>query len=213
MQWYYSKNGSQLGPISAEELQSKVLSGEIAKTDLVWKDGLADWLPAGQVPELRPAVSSAPVAVSSPTPSPYQSPSAVQSASQVPSGGVLTGAPPSQGFAVASMVCGIIAVLTCCLWCLSGPLAIVAVVMGHIALSKAKAEPGRYGGKSMARTGLITGYLALALTVIFTILVAWLQTISPEKLDQMDYIPNEIREEIRRQRGVEKVRLEKSSNP
>lgn len=53
MQWYYSKNGNQLGPIGTEEIQSKLASGEIASSDLVWKDGLADWLPAGQVPELR----------------------------------------------------------------------------------------------------------------------------------------------------------------
>ncbi len=213
MQWYYSKNGNQLGPISTEELQSKVVSGEIAKADLVWKDGLADWLPAGQVPELRPVASSAPDGGASPTPSPYQPPATAQTRPQSPAGGAWTGAPPSQGLAVASMVCGIIAVLTCCLWCLSGPLAIAAVVMGHIALSKAKAEPARYGGKGMAKAGLITGYLALLLTLIVTILSFWLQTVSPEKLEQLDFLPTEIREELQKQRQQQKVRLEKPATP
>lgn len=53
MQWYYSKNGTQLGPIGDEEIKAKIASGEVAPTDLVWKDGMGDWLPAGQVQELR----------------------------------------------------------------------------------------------------------------------------------------------------------------
>lgn len=211
MQWYYSKNGTQLGPIGTEDIQAKLASGEISQTDLVWKDGMPDWLPAGQVAELRPAVPSAPVEVSSPTPSPYQTPSTVQTGPPVPATAVMPGAPLSQGFAVASMVCGIIAVLSCCLWCLSGPLAIVAVVMGHVALSKAKADPARYGGKGMAKAGLIAGYLALVMTLIVTILSVWLQTVSPEKLEQMDFLPREIREEMQKQREQQKGRIQKSS--
>lgn len=213
MQWYYSKNGNQLGPISTEELQSKVVSGEIAAKDLVWKDGMADWLSVGEIAELRPAASPAPVGGASPSPSPYQSPAAAPTRPQAPAGAVWTGAPPSQGLAIASMVCGIIAVLSCCLWCLSGPLAIVAVVMGHVALSKAKAEPARHGGRSMAKAGLITGYLALVLTLVVTILSFWLQTVPPEKLEQLEFLPKEVREELQKKREQQKVRLEKPSNP
>lgn len=54
MSWYYSKNGTQLGPISADELKGKASSGEIFATDLVWKEGMADWQPFGQVAELQP---------------------------------------------------------------------------------------------------------------------------------------------------------------
>ena len=77
MQWYYSKNGTQLGPISTEEIQAKLASGEIASGDLVWKDGMADWLPAGQIAEFRTTVPAAPVS-SQPVggPSPYLPPAA-----------------------------------------------------------------------------------------------------------------------------------------
>jgi hypothetical protein len=66
MQWYYSKNGTQLGPIPQSELISKLTSGEVSPADLVWKDGMGDWLPASQVGELsvlRPASVAAPSAV------------------------------------------------------------------------------------------------------------------------------------------------------
>jgi hypothetical protein len=53
MQWYYSKNGTQLGPVEQGELIAKLTSGEVAPSDLVWREGMLDWLPAGQIAELR----------------------------------------------------------------------------------------------------------------------------------------------------------------
>ena len=53
MSWYYSKNGTQLGPISEEEMSAKVKVGEIAPTDLIWQEGMADWKPAGQVSAIQ----------------------------------------------------------------------------------------------------------------------------------------------------------------
>ena len=57
MQWYYSKNGTQLGPVEESELRAKLGSGEIAAADLVWRDGMSDWLAAAKVAELNVAVS------------------------------------------------------------------------------------------------------------------------------------------------------------
>jgi len=55
MQWYYSKSGSQLGPIEQEELRAKIASGEVQPSDLVWREGLADWQPYSRIPELQSA--------------------------------------------------------------------------------------------------------------------------------------------------------------
>jgi hypothetical protein len=68
MQWYFSKNGVQFGPVSQSELCNKLATGEIARTELVWRDGMSDWIPAAQVPELNASavVSAARPAVSSP---------------------------------------------------------------------------------------------------------------------------------------------------
>lgn len=66
MQWYYSKNGSQLGPVEQGELLAKISSGEVAQSDMVWREGMGDWLPVSKVNELvmvaRPTPSSAPSA-------------------------------------------------------------------------------------------------------------------------------------------------------
>lgn len=50
--WYYSKDGLQMGPVSLEELSVKAKGGEILPSDLVWREGMADWLALARVPEL-----------------------------------------------------------------------------------------------------------------------------------------------------------------
>lgn len=74
---------------------------------------------------------------------------------------------PQKGLAIASLVCGILALpSTCCCSLLSLPLAIAAAVMGGIALSKANAQPEIYGeGKGMAIGGLVCGILAILFSI------------------------------------------------
>ena len=66
MSWYYSKQGTQLGPISEEELSAKAKSGEVAGSDLIWKEGMPDWKPLSQVSEFSGlAIQGGPPAVGS----------------------------------------------------------------------------------------------------------------------------------------------------
>lgn len=52
-EWYYSQNGVQEGPVAEVDFLEKIGRGEIARTELVWRDGMDDWKPLGQVAELR----------------------------------------------------------------------------------------------------------------------------------------------------------------
>ena len=45
MQIYLNKNGTKLGPYSAEQVHSMVLAGEVSPDDLGWRQGFSDWLP------------------------------------------------------------------------------------------------------------------------------------------------------------------------
>ena len=60
MEWYYAKHGEKQGPVSLATLRSMVVTGEVAQTDLVWKKGMADWVPAGQVGEISGVDSEPP---------------------------------------------------------------------------------------------------------------------------------------------------------
>jgi membrane protease subunit (stomatin/prohibitin family) len=45
-------NGQQMGPYGVETLKQGVDSGQFTRETMVWRDGMPQWTPAGQVPEL-----------------------------------------------------------------------------------------------------------------------------------------------------------------
>ncbi|MDA9923416.1 DUF4339 domain-containing protein [Verrucomicrobiales bacterium] len=59
MDWYYAKDGQQVGPVSQEELENCLANGTINAETLIWKEGMAQWQPAGQI---LSGVGSAPAA-------------------------------------------------------------------------------------------------------------------------------------------------------
>jgi uncharacterized RDD family membrane protein YckC len=53
MNWFYSSNNQQQGPVSQETLASLVATGTVQADSLIWRDGLPSWQPARQaLPEL-----------------------------------------------------------------------------------------------------------------------------------------------------------------
>jgi len=48
--WYFSRDGQQSGPLTYVELKEKADEGLLKpRTDLVWKEGLAEWKPVGEI--------------------------------------------------------------------------------------------------------------------------------------------------------------------
>lgn len=52
--WFYAKEGQQFGPHSSEEIKALAAEGQIAGDHLVWKNGMAEWLPASRIKGLLP---------------------------------------------------------------------------------------------------------------------------------------------------------------
>ena len=53
MQWYYSKNGAQFGPVDDAELRRLFLSGAIIPEDFLWNETMGDtWQPASSLSDL-----------------------------------------------------------------------------------------------------------------------------------------------------------------
>ena len=48
MNWHYVEQGQQTGPVSDEQFAELVRTGKINADTLVWRDGMADWLPYKQ---------------------------------------------------------------------------------------------------------------------------------------------------------------------
>lgn len=72
-EWYFSRDGQQSGPLTYDELKAKADEGALMpRLDLVWKEGMTDWRPVGEIEGLfdrRPQASET-------TDQPYSSPEA-----------------------------------------------------------------------------------------------------------------------------------------
>lgn len=73
--WCYVQRGQSVGPVPEEQLRALLASGDLYWDDLVWREGMADWLPARQVTELVGAPPS-PTPVPA-KPSPFMIPAPV----------------------------------------------------------------------------------------------------------------------------------------
>jgi hypothetical protein len=81
-------------------------------------------------------------------------------------------APPGNGIGIAGGVCGIVAVVLC--WIpfvdyVSIVLGALAIIFGALGIRNANAHGG--GGKGMAITGVVTGIVALVISILFLAIV------------------------------------------
>ena len=51
-QWHYEVRGQQKGPVPVGTIRRMIEMGTITSSSLVWTQGMTDWLPLSDVPEL-----------------------------------------------------------------------------------------------------------------------------------------------------------------
>ena len=156
-QWYYTQNGQQAGPVDEAQLSAMVAAGQLAASDMVWKDGMAAWLPVSAVPELSGGAAAQPFA-----PQQY-------GASQPPGqplnyGGYAPAQPYGGGVsyrkdAQNAMICSIVGVVCCVI------LAIVGLVQGTKAKNNMRAS-GNMDVEGMATAAIIIGWISIGLTAV-----------------------------------------------
>ncbi len=162
MQYYYSNDGTnQQGPADLDGLRQ----AGITRQTLVWRDGMPGWTPAGDVQELAELFADANPAIEL---SYTSKPNTVEP--QVPDGPLsYQGQYPNQvqtanGMAIASMVLGIVGILSVFCYCFGLIPSILAIIFGHIA--KGQIRRGQGSGDGMALAGLILGYITVVFTVV-----------------------------------------------
>ncbi|MFP4139656.1 MAG: SPFH domain-containing protein [Planctomycetota bacterium] len=60
VQFYAAIDGQQVGPLDLNALRQQAAAGKVTPQTLVWKQGMANWTPAGQVMELNSVFGAAP---------------------------------------------------------------------------------------------------------------------------------------------------------
>ena len=171
--WYYAQNNQQLGPVTLEALRGMVASGQVGAADLVWTQGMSQWLPARSVPEVASALaggaSGAGAGIGGGAgQTMYQQPGGQPTGYPPPGGGAYSpvgyqGMPAPQvpdqsGKANTALGLGI-ASLPLCLCPLVGlGLGIAAVIVGN------GVHEGPY--KQKAKTGVILGIIGIVIGLI-----------------------------------------------
>ncbi len=177
--WYYAVAGQQFGPVSAAELRSLLMSGELGPDDRVWRDGLEAWAAVQDVPELRSRSASA---SGTDRPGRRRRSAMAMTAMYLAIApwlldilGILTfflAALYSRGERgirpedlVEFMVNGAALSIVLKFWWFA--LSVLAVIFGGIALSQITEPENRLTGYSAAMTGLVLGIVNLVLMVLF----------------------------------------------
>lgn len=153
--WFYSRGGVPGGPVSYSEIRRLASLGQLTPEALIWCDGMSNWAPCRQFPDL--------FAKSPGHPSPAQGPPPGQASQRGGIPPLIYGPPRTSGLAVASLVLGI-------LW-LCGIGSLLATILGAVALSQISRSNGALTGKGMAVAGLVLGIVGL-LPFAFAILVS-----------------------------------------
>ncbi|MFP4434077.1 MAG: SPFH domain-containing protein [Phycisphaerae bacterium] len=60
VQFYAAIDGQQVGPLDLNALRQQAAAGKVTPQTLVWKQGMANWTPAGQVMEINSVFGAAP---------------------------------------------------------------------------------------------------------------------------------------------------------
>lgn len=176
--WYFTQEGQQQGPVSDEQIKRMARDGSLGKEDLVWREGMASWQPAGEVAGFD-FTAPAPVIVTPPPPPaaalepPPPSPDLSYPVPQVQAPPDPYGAPPPvyaqpQGGADIPdlLVWSILATLLCCIP--GGIAAIIFASRANSAKATGDFETARKAA-SQAKTWLIVSVIAGVLVSLIVV--------------------------------------------
>lgn len=182
MEWYYADESDEQVPFDESEFDSLIAQGKITSNTLVWNSGMSDWTKASIAEPLRfvgqqthgagaPQQQQQGAAVPYGTGSPGyqvqgQAPGAQPGTYHYPP------AAPTDGMAIASLVCGIFGiVLTCSLPGLGVVTGVPAIICGHMSMKRIRESNSQIQGNGMAMAGLITGYIGTAIFLIVLVVI------------------------------------------
>ena len=148
--WHCHIDGKQYGPVENEQLAGWIREGRVQGSDLVWQEGMADWMPASSVEALRPLFADVPLDAPGSDAPPLSRPTREHQVEPHRGGTILT--------------LGILG-LVCC-----GICGIIAWVMGSGDLKKIDAKQMDPAGRGNTQAGMICGIIATILWVVGLVL-------------------------------------------
>lgn len=180
MNWFYSPDDDRRLEVTEAEFEALLRERAIQPHMLVWREGMDQWRPAGEVrPEAftevpgnaagalpqppPPALTPLPPAV--PPPVPPESPAAPPPVPPLDA--------PTDSHAVFSLVCGVVALVSaaggfclCCAHVGTVGFGLAAVILGHLSHRRLQGHEPLVRGREYALAGMVLGYVSLGLFVL-----------------------------------------------
>ena len=147
--WFYRRHGQTHGPVSRETLLRLCAAGTFDRRDYVWREGMAEWTPAENIPELGLCDrTGAP-------PDAYHS----RTAHYHP-------AVETSRTAIASFIWSLVGWFIC-------PIIghAIGIALGRRALREIRACRGRLTGEGFAMAGIVLGWLGLVPVIAVGIII------------------------------------------
>src|SRR5208282_3578189 len=140
----------QYGPVTDEQLRQWIFDGRVNPQSQVKAESDAEWRPLSAFPEFAAALAARSAASGAPPPAP-------------------SAAPPmpakTSGLAVTSLVLGLLGLFSC------GITALFGLILGIMALVKAKGGRGTSGGNGIALAGVIVSAIFVIMIPMFAAMV------------------------------------------
>ena len=171
--WYYAAANDRRGPHSEAEMRDLLAQGVITPATLVWREGMADWVPASAsslIPRLEvdPAAVVSPVAPAAAAPNAYPP----RATSYAPAGG---GAP--EGLRGWMQFCGIMTIIGGAFQCLSciGALVGIPMIIAGAAFTGVASRLDGLTGLDAKTVDVLTrlrgGFKAMGIGIILTLVM------------------------------------------
>jgi prepilin-type processing-associated H-X9-DG protein len=160
----------QYGPVTEEQLRQWILDGRVNPHSQVKAESDAEWRPLSAFPEFAAALAAKSAASGTPPPLPSTMPPIPERTS---------------GLAITSLVLGILGIFTC------GITALFGLILGVVALVKAKESRGTVGGSGIALAGVIVSAIFLLMMPIFIALLLPAFATAKQKAQEINCMNNE----------------------
>ena len=151
--WYVAVNGERIGPLTLEQVVLDAARGDINEQDLVWKDGMTDWVPLLSVREVDDALLAAGV--------------------HLPAGGYVAKDPGQNASLRAVLPVGrtVLAIAAGYLGLFGmfiPPIAPITIIVSLLAIRDLKKRPQMHG-MGRAVFGLVAGVIGIAFGVVLLV--------------------------------------------
>jgi prepilin-type processing-associated H-X9-DG protein len=163
----------QYSSVTAEDIRKWIAEGRLNEQSLLKAEGDAEFRPIPAFPEFAGAFTARTAAAVTPPP--------------LPAGAAVTSAKTS-GLAIASLVSGILGMVTCGLMVLiSAP---VGLILGLVAMNKIGKSQGSLRGRGLALAGVITSCVSLLLLPVMAALLLPALVAAKQKAQTINCVTN-----------------------